>query len=177
MNPAKAAVANVSPASITNGVTAVPASGTDVDAFKTDAKALMQGFIAANIPLNDGVWIMQSTQALSLSLMSNALGQPEFPGITMNGGTLLGLPVIVSQHVPAGVIVLAAASEIYLSDDGQVMIDASREATLEMNDAPTGTATRSMFQHNEIAIRAERYINWAKRRAAAVQLITGAAYA
>lgn len=177
VNPAKAAVANVSPASITNGVTAVPASGTDVDAFKTDAKALMQGFIAANIPLNDGVWIMQSTQALSLSLMSNALGQPEFPGITMNGGTLLGLPVIVSQHVPAGVIVLAAASEIYLSDDGQVMIDASREATLEMNDAPTGTATRSMFQHNEIAIRAERYINWAKRRAAAVQLITGAAYA
>lgn len=177
VNPAKAAVANVSPASITNGVTAVTASGTDVDAFKTDAKALMQGFIAANIPLNDGVWIMQSTQALSLSLMSNALQQPEFPGITMNGGTLLGLPVIVSQHVPAGVIVLAAASEIYLSDDGQVMIDASREATLEMNDAPTGTATRSMFQHNEIAIRAERYINWAKRRAAAVQLITGAAYA
>jgi hypothetical protein len=85
--------------------------------------------------------------------------------------------VIVSQHVPSGVIVLAAASEIYLADDGQVMIDTSREATLMMDDAPTGTATRSMFQMNEIAIRAERYINWAKRRSAAVQLITGAAYA
>jgi hypothetical protein len=120
---------------------------------------------------------MQSTQALAFSLMQNALGQAEFPGMTMNGGTLLGLPVIVSQHVPTGVVVLAAASEIYLADDGQVMIDTSREATLEMSDTPTGTATRSLFSHNEIAIRAERYVNWAKRRGAAVQLITSAAYA
>jgi HK97 family phage major capsid protein len=177
VDPAKAAVSNVSPASITNGVTAVAASGTDYDAFKVDAKTMMGNFIAANIPLNQGVWIMQSTQALAFSLMQNALGQAEFPGMTMNGGTLLGLPVIVSQYVPSGVIVLAAANEIYLADDGQVTIDASREATLEMDNAPTGTATRSMFQHNEVALRAERYINWAKRRAAAVQVITGAAYA
>lgn len=177
VNPSKAAVANVSPASVTNGVTGVAASGTDYDAFKVDAKTMMGNFIAANIPLTEGVWIMQSTQALAFSLMQNALGQPEFPGMSMNGGTLLGLPVIVSQHVPAGLIVLAAASEIYLADDGQVTIDASREATLEMDNAPTGTATRSMFQHNEVAIRAERFVNWAKRRSAAVQMITGAAYA
>jgi HK97 family phage major capsid protein/HK97 family phage prohead protease len=177
VDPAKAAVAGISPASITNGVTPVTASGTDYDAFKVDAKAMMGNFIAANMPLNSGVWIMQSTQALAFSLMQNALGQAEFPGINMNGGTLLGLPVIVSQHVPTGVVVLAAASEIYLADDGQVMIDASREATLHMDDAPGATATRSMFQNNEIAIRAERYINWAKRRAAAAQVITGAAYA
>jgi HK97 family phage major capsid protein/HK97 family phage prohead protease len=177
VNPAKAAVADVSPASITNTATAVPASGTDYDAFKVDAKTMMGNFIAANIPLSDGVWIMQSTQALSFSLMQNALGQAEFPGMTMNGGTLMGLPVIVSQHVPSGVIVLAAASEIYLADDGQVMIDTSREATLMMDSAPTSVATRSMFQHNEIAIRAERYINWSKRRAAAAQYISGAAYA
>ena len=177
VSPSKAAVSNVSPASITNGVTAVAASGTDYDAFKVDAKDLMGNFITANIPLSDGVWIMQSTQALAFSLMQNALGQAEFPGMSMNGGTLLGLPVIVSQHVPSGVIVLAAASEIYLADDGQVMIDTSREATLMMDSEPTGVATRSMFQNNEIAIRAERYINWSKRRAAAAQLITGAAYA
>jgi HK97 family phage major capsid protein len=147
VNPAKAAVANVSPASITNGVTAVVATGTDSDAFKTDAKTMMNAFIAANLDLNDGVWIMQSTQALAFSMMQNALGQQEYPGMTMQGGRLLGLPVIVSQYVPTGVIVLAAASEIYMADDGQVMIDSSREATLEMLDGSlTGTATRSMFQ-------------------------------
>jgi HK97 family phage major capsid protein/HK97 family phage prohead protease len=177
VNPAKAAVTDVSPASITNSATAVPATGTDYDAFKVDAKVMMGRFITANISLTEGVWIMQSTQALAFSLMQNALGQAEFPGMSMNGGTLLGLPVIVSQHVPSGVVALAAASEIYLADDGQVMIDTSREATLMMDSAPTSVATRSMFQHNEIAIRAERYINWAKRRAAAVQYISGAAYA
>jgi HK97 family phage major capsid protein len=36
VNPAKAAVANVSPASITNGVTPVVASGTDADHVRTD---------------------------------------------------------------------------------------------------------------------------------------------
>lgn len=177
VNPAKAAVSNVSPASITNSATAVAATGTDYDAFKVDAKVMMGRFITANIPLSDGVWIMQSTQALAFSLMQNALGQAEFPGMTMNGGTLLGLPVIVSQHVPSGVVALVAASEIYLADDGQVMIDTSREATLMMDSAPTSVATRSMFQHNEIAIRAERYINWSKRRSAACQYISGAAYA
>jgi HK97 family phage major capsid protein/HK97 family phage prohead protease len=177
VNPAKAEVANVSPASITNGLTAIPASGTDYDAFKVDAKAMMTGFITASIPLNQGVWIMQSTQALAFSLMQNALGQAEFPGMTLSGGTLLGLPVIVSQHVPAGLIVLAAANEIYLASDGQVMVDASREATLEMSDTPTGTAARSMWQNNELAVRAELYANYKRRRDGAVQIITGAAYA
>lgn len=177
VNPAKAEVSGVSPASITNGVTAVAATGTDYDAFKANAKTMMGNFIAANIPLAEGVWIMQSTQALAFSLMQNALGQPEFPGMTLGGGTLLGLPVIVSQHVPSGVIVLAAANEIYLADDGQVMIDTSREATLVMDNAPTGAATRSLWQDNLLGVRCERFINWAKRRNAAVQLITGAAYA
>jgi hypothetical protein len=120
---------------------------------------------------------MQSSQALAISMMQNALGQQEHPGMSMSGGKLFGLPCITSQHVTSGVIILAAASEIYLSDDGQVMIDSSREATLEMLDGSlTGTATRSMFQNNEIAIRAEKYVNWSKRRTTAVRYISSAAY-
>jgi HK97 family phage major capsid protein len=177
VNPAKAAVANVSPASITNTATATAATGTDADALRTDAKTLMSAFVTANLDLADGVWILQSSQALAISMMQNALGQQEHPGMSMRGGTLFGLPCITSQHVPTGVIVLVAASEIYLSDDGQVMVDASKEASLEMLDGSlTGSATRSMFQNNEIAIRAERYINWSKRRTTAVRYISGAAY-
>jgi HK97 family phage major capsid protein/HK97 family phage prohead protease len=176
INPAKAAVANVSPAGVLNGTTAITASGTTSDAFKVDAKLLMANFITNNIPLNDGVWIMTNTMALSFSMMENALGQSEYPGITVNGGTLLGLPVIVSQNVPTGVVALVSASEIYLSDDGGIDIEVSREATLEMSDTPAGTATRSVWQHNEIAMMASRQINWAKRRTAAAKYISGAAY-
>ncbi len=188
INPAKAAVTNVSPASITNGVTALVSSGTDIDAVRADIKGLMAQYIAANVTPSTGVWIMPTIVALSLSLLTNPLGQPEFPGLNMNGGTFFGMPVIVSEYVPAGVVVLANASDIYLADDGQVTVDASNQASLQMDTAPTNasgslgatdpsvpTATSlvSLWQTNSVGIRAERYINWTKRRASAVAVLTG----
>ena len=180
VDPTKAAVANVSPASITNGLTAITSTGVDADAIRVDVAAVMAPFLAANLTPTNGVWIMAATTALRLSLMRNSLGQKEFPDITMLGGYFEGLPVIVSQYVHnstsgGAMVILANASDIYLSDDGGVTIDASREASLQMLDNPTnassdGTATTmvSMFQTNSIAIRAERMINWKKRRSAAV---------
>lgn len=185
IDPAKAAVSNVSPASITNGVTPIAASGTDEDALRQDIRALWAQFLAANLSPTDAVYIMSTSTALALSLMVNPLGQPAFPTMTMNGGTLLGVPVIASEYVPTdtagGLIILVKASDIMLADDGQVTIDASREASLQMDDAPTNppvaaTVLVSMFQHNMTALRAERYINWAKARADAVAYISGAAY-
>lgn len=186
VNPAKAAVSNVSPASITNGVTPITSSGDDIDAIKCDLQALWAPFIAARNAPRNAVYIMSSTLALALSLLENPLGQPEFGGLTINGGNLKGVPVIVSDYMQdftdtAGeIVVLANASDIFLSDDGQVTLDASREATIQMDGAPTqdsGAPTAStgvsMFQTNSVAIRAERYINWAKRRSSAVQVLDG----
>lgn len=196
VDPTVAASAGVSPASITNGVTAITASGTDADAFRADAKSVMTAFVAANMSLAGAVWIMTETQALSLSLMLNPLGQQEFPGMNATGsGTLLGLPVIISENIPAQAavtgppaipagsrIILVKASEILLADDGQTMLDASTEASLQMDSAPDATPSAttvfvSLWQMNMVGIRAERYINWGKRRSGAVQYITGTAYA
>lgn len=188
IDPGKAAVANVSPASITNGVTPVVSSGTDAEAVRTDLKALWAGYIANNINPTGAVYIMSATTALALSLMQNPLGQSEFPGLTMRGGTLLGVPVIVSEYVAGdttgAMVILANATDIYLADDGGVAIDASREASLQMLDNPTnnsatatGTSVVSMFQTNSVALRAERYINWAKRRPQAVAYLTGVNWA
>lgn len=183
IDPAKAAVAGVSPASILNGVTPVPSSGVDADAVRADIRALFGAFIAANNAPTSGVWIMEATTALSLSLMQNPLGQAEFPGITMNGGTLFGLPAIVSEYVPTGIVALVNASDIYLADDGGISVDMSREASLQMDDAPTNnsatpTATSlvSMFQTNSVAFRAERTISWAPRRTSASAYLTGVAW-
>lgn len=178
VNPAKAAVANVSPASITNGVTPIASSGTDIDAIRADIKAVMQSYLTANVSPTSAVWIMPAMVALSLSLMTNPLGQAEFANITMTGGSFNGMPVIVSDYVPAGTVILANASDIFLADDGTVTIDASREASLQMNDAPTAGASTSvsLWQTNSVGIRAERYINWQKRRASAVAVLTGVAW-
>jgi len=181
--PTKAAVAGISPASITNGLTPIASSGTDADAVRADIKKLFGTFIAANNAPTGGVFIMSATTALALGLMLNPLGQPEFPGINMNGGVLLGLPVIVSEYVNAGNVIMANASDIYLGDEGGFQIDLSRETSLVMDNAPTLNSTTptaaqmvSMFQTNSVAFRAERVINWAKRRASAVAYLSGVAW-
>lgn len=197
VDPAKVAGAGgISPASITNGVTPIVASGQTADDVRADVKVLFSKFLTANMSLSGSVWIMTETQALGLALLLNPLGQPEFPGLSINGnsgGTFFGLPVVLSENIPANAgtgspvtgagsrIILAKASEILLADDGQVMLDASREASLEMNSTPTNPATAStvlisLWQHNMIGIRAERFINWAKRRDGVVQFIDSANY-
>ncbi len=183
VDPTTAAVSNVSPASITNGITPLSSAGTSADNARTDLQNLLEQFILQNINPSSLVLIMPNTLALALSLLRNSLGQPEFPGLTMNGGTLEGIPVITSQHAAnqsgAGNLVIAVnASDIFLSDDGQVTVDASREASIQMLDNPTNNSVTptavsvvSMFQTNSIALRAERYINWARRRTGAVSFM------
>lgn len=176
VDPNNSGSAGVKPKSITNGVPGIPSVGDDGDAVRADIQALWQAAIAANLPATGAVYITTPYIALGLSLLTNPLGQREFPEMTMEGGRLLGRPVIVSNYVPAGNFILAFAPELYLSDDGQVTLDASREAAIEMLDGTlvqdatsgTGTSLVSMFQTNSVALRAERYINWSKRRAAAV---------
>lgn len=185
INPAYAAVTDVRPASVTNTATAIPASGTDADALRTDVRALYATFIAANMSTAGAVWIMTSTMAMAIGMMMNPLGQPEFPGIGATGGTLLGLNVIVSETVPSdssgSIIVLAKQSEILLADEGGVTVDVSREASVQMNSTPDDPATAStvltsLWANNLLGIRAERMITWRKRRPQAVAYISGAAY-
>ena len=179
IDPTNAGSAGVRPASITDGLTAITASGNDGAAVREDVRAAMTTFIAANNPLSSGVWLMSMSTALALSLMRNTLGQREFPDITMNGGVFEGLPVITSEHI-TDYVALVNAQDIWFADDGDISVDLSTEASLEMMDNPTGDSIAttpvaaslvSMFQTNSVAFRAERTINWARRRASAVALI------
>lgn len=183
LDPAKTAAAGVSPASITNGAGTIASTGTDADAVRLDVRALFQLFIAANNPPSTGVWIMSTSSALALSLMTNGLGQPEFPGLGMTGGTFSGMPVLVSEYA-GNRVVLVNAGDIFLADEGGVAVDMSRETSLQMDNAPAtqnaltgaGIAMVSMFQTNSVALRAERTIGWSRRRATAVAYLTGVAW-
>jgi HK97 family phage major capsid protein len=187
VDPTKTATANVSPASVTNGSTTNHSAGTTAANCRADIATLLGGFIAANIAPTSACFITQATTAVQLSLLRNAFGQREFPDININGGMLEGIPVITSQYVPAesggSMLILVNGQDIWLADDGAVTLDASREASLEMSDAPTNDITSptaaslvSMFQTNSVALRAERFINWQKRRSAAVQVIDDVNY-
>lgn len=185
IDPSVAAVSNVSPASVTNGVSAVASTGATLANVEADVKSLFSKLIAANIDLSSGTWVMHPRTALSLSLLRTTQEIVAYPQITPQGGSWFGLPVVTSANVPVGVttgepttITLVNAGDVLLADDGGVTLDASREASLQMDSAPTSAATSmiSLWQQNMIGLRAERYINWLKRRSAAVQYISGVTY-
>ncbi len=177
-------VSGVSPASITYGAETIGATGTgDADDIRLDFRSAMQKFIDAKNPLNTGVVVMSSATALALSMMINTLGNREFPGISMSGGTFEGLPVMTSEYV-SDFIVIMNASDVWFADDGGVQIDMSTEASLQMvggddqgstlsSITPTATSVVSLWQTNSVGFRAERTLDWALRRASAVVVITG----
>lgn len=183
VNPANAGTADVKPASITNTATGIVSSGSTYSDVLRDISGVFAPFIAANLTPQNGVWIMSATNALALSLMrlpANEGGGVAFPGLSMTGGTFNGMPVVVSESV-GDIVILANASDIMLADDGQVTIDTSREASLQMDSAPTNppvatTVFVSLWQMNLLGIRAERYVDWVKGRAASVQYLSGVSW-
>jgi HK97 family phage major capsid protein len=182
ITPSNAGTATIKPASITNGAESIASSGDDADDVRLDIRSVYAKYASFNNPPSSGVWIMGSNTAVALAMLQNPLGQAEFSGMSMTGGTLNGMPVIASDYV-TDIVVLANASDIYLADDGEMAIDASREASLEMSDAPahnsitpTPAQLVSMWQTNSVAIRAERTINWLRRRDPAVVYLTGVSW-
>jgi len=179
VDPAIAAVANVNPASITNGAATIASSGVTGAAAKTDLSSRVGVFVAANIPLSESVWLMNEANAFGIGLSVNGLGQPLFPGFTgQDGGRLMGIPVVVSNNVGARIVLVHAPSVLY-ADEGGVRIDVSREASVQMDSAPTDTVDAttvylSLWQRNLIGLKAERFITWKLARATSVTYITTA---
>src|SRR5262245_7265198 len=172
-DPAKAPVANVSPGSITNGVTPITTAGTTPSNARTDIQALINAMTTAGISAATAVLLMSETNASALGQALNPLGQDLFPGLSVSGGTALGIRVIPSQAVGNNVILLSPPN-ILVADDGGVTIDVSREASLQMDSAPTNppdatTVFTSLWQSNLVGLRAERFINWKRARTGSVQ--------
>lgn len=178
IDPTVVAVPNVNPGAISNGAGTTAASGTTADDFRADLKLALTQMINANLDPSGLVIVMQPILAVSLSLLRTALGSKEFPEINASGGSIEGYQVVTSNSVPSGVVVFVKPQEILIADDGGISIDASREASLIMDDgvSPATTTMVSLWQKNLVALRVERIINWARRRAAAVYYLTAAAY-
>lgn len=176
IDPAVAAVTNVSPASITNGVTPITTTG---NALK-DIAALISAMSTANIPLAGVTLIMSQTNAFVLGMQRDAMGNRVFPNLTAAGGTADGISVVTSNV--AGQNVIAVQPDLILfADDGGVSIDVSREASVQMDSAPMSppdatVVLTNLWQNNLVGLRAERFINWLRTALASVQYVAGATY-
>jgi len=176
IDPAVAAVAGVNPASVTNGAPTAAATGAPL----ADLIGLINHFASNNIDVNGLTFIMSPSNLLALAFRNNTDGTPQFPGLTVEGGSWKGLNFIGTTAAGTNVIALQPNLVLY-ADDGGVTIDVSREASLQMDSAPMSPADAttvyvSLWQNNMIGLRAERYVNWAKANANAVKYLTAAAW-
>lgn len=190
VDPSKAAVSNTSPASITNAIAASTPSGTAAVNVRKDAATLLALFAANNLGRSNLVWIMSDTMFGNIAMMVNALGQPDFPDLGAVTPKLFGIPVITSEKLTAlgspstQMIVLVKADEVYLADDGQVDVEVSDQASIEMLDSSlvqnattgTGASLVSLWQSGMLGLLASRVVTWKLRRSTAVQYLSPAAY-
>jgi hypothetical protein len=148
-----------------------------------DLSAAMLYLTDQNCPMVAPVWIMH-THAYQFLITQRSSIDTFVWKDEMLTGKLMGIPYIVSNNVPisAGLssLTLFDANDLLIADDGQMLFDASAEASLQMDSAPVtppvaATIMVSMWQQNMLAIKVERYIYWMLRRAVAnfVYQITG----
>jgi HK97 family phage major capsid protein len=183
IDPTVSAVADVNPASITNGITPFSSSGSTVAAISSDVAAMFAAAEAGNVSLANGAWVMRSRTANYLGALLTTGGQRMWPEINVRGGIWYGLPVIVSNSVPlesgsTTTITLIDGGEVFLADDGGVTLSSSNEASVQMltNPATGATTEVSLWQSGLSGIRVERWENWARRHDAGVQVLESVAF-
>lgn len=182
INPSVTASNGVRPASILNGAGNTATAGTSLDQVTEDLVTAMGALTTNNIPMRNRYWIMNPRTALYMMTLRNAVNGLFAFRDEMSAGRVLGIPFLTSNSVPIAssetILALVEASEILLADDGEATIDVSREASLQMDDAPSDGAQSlvSLWQNNLVGVRAERYVHYLRRRAAAAYYITGVTY-
>jgi len=196
VDPTVAPAAGVRPGAVTNGVAGtnvvvVPSTGVTVAAITADVTNLLKQMAAANLPMTSMYWLMTPAARITLQNTRTSQDLIAFPELSGAGGTLIagvnptfrGYPVIESNNiatstvVPIGQsnIILCDASQIFHASDPVIDVQASNEASLQLDSAPATPPTplASMFQMNMWAIRAEQYQYWVRRHDKAVGYISG----
>ncbi len=184
IDPTNSGVTDTTPASVTSSATPIPSGGSSLSAIDSDLGGAINALDAAGSDLAFAHWVMRPKTALYLSRLRGTGGALAYPGITVKGGVLLGLPVVVSAHItnvgspPESFIALVDASQITVVDDNETEITTSTNASIQMDNSPTvdaaagtGASLVSMFQTESIALKAVRTVNWRLNRSGMAQVI------
>jgi hypothetical protein len=137
------AIVGVRPASITAGLTPTASTGN----LQADVQTMLAAFFTARPGAQDPALIAGAAKAAQLRALN--------PGF--------GLPIISTEAAGASVVVVDG-SGIFVADGG-VTFDVSREASVQMNDAPDNPATAatvpsSLWQLNLVGFKVERMLNF-----------------
>src|SRR5262249_52754808 len=112
------------------------------------------------------------------SMLTDQKGVSAFPELGPQGGLINKIPVLVSDGLTAGQVVLMDASGIAAAP-GEAILEDFDQGIIAADSAPdspvtANTTQESLWQANKTAIRCERYFVGVKLRSDAVALTTNA---
>jgi hypothetical protein len=86
-------------------------------------------------------------------------GVPEFPDLTVKGGSVHGVPVLITRAAGNRVILLDAA-KLAIADNG-LDVAQSQNAAVLMDDSPSlPNSLVSLFQTDSVGLRFTRHVSW-----------------
>jgi hypothetical protein len=98
-----------------------------------------------------------------------------FPTVTPTGGTIAGVPVVVTDALDAGEMMLVNASSFAAAADA-LRLDVARHANVVDAELGEGPSEFSLWQRNASALKIERHFGFRQVRDNAAAIITGATW-
>jgi hypothetical protein len=124
---------------------------------------------------------MTPAARITLQYVRTAMDVPAFPEVAQ--GLFGGIEIIESNNIPTTTdvnagqtdLILLDCSQIFHASDPVVDVQASNEASLQMDTAPATPPAPlvSLWQQNMLGIRAEQYQYWVRRLDKVVGYISG----
>lgn len=155
------------------GISPASSAGTTVQSIWTDLSAAVSA-VATDASSKLFILVGAPT-AKSIALTAGNAGPPPFPNVTPQGGTIAGIPIIVTDAAAGSLIVLDASAIAAGSET--LVLDSTKEADLQLATAPdsppTGaTLLNSLWQQNMVALRAERFFGAVLLRSSGAAAVT-----
>ncbi len=168
------------PASITNGITPTSSAGSSAAQITTTLTTMLDSLATSGSSLRNAVVIAHPSTAIVLSSVLTAGNARAFPDASVRGGSIFGLPLLVTRSAQTEgsplqrLLVVADGDRIVVADDGQVTVDTSRQASIQLLTDPVSGAQSlvSLWENNLAALRAERLISWVSVDAARYALVS-----
>jgi hypothetical protein len=101
--------------------------------------------------------------------------KPPFQFMTALGGSVRGLPILISDSLPTGVKLIVFDAAQIVCAPGTVVLDGSQHATLALSDESTdGQTLTSLWQRGLRAVRCERVFGFELLRSSGVAVVEDA---
>jgi hypothetical protein len=157
-----------------SGVSPITSSGSTGESLRADlSNALAQLTLAQDSRL---FLVTNSTCCKRMCMLTDQHGVSAFPDLGPLGGSIQGIPLVVSDAVGTGLLYLIDASSIG-ANGGEMVFTEADQASIHLSDTPDSPPTLStsyvsLWQLNLVALRVERSLIIERMRSGSVAAVS-----